>query len=539
MRKKRLRALMLLLLAVTMVVAAACGSSSPSTTDSGGGDSAAADGGNGTSGASSDSTVTVGLSVDVTTLDPHMASDLVTNGVLVNVYEGLLWRKPNSSEVVPQLAESYERIDDTTWEFKLRQGVTFHNGEEFNAEAVKFSLERSLDPEQKAPQRNFIAVIQEVEIVDPYTVRIITDGPVPTLPTRLTTLPAQILPPKYVQENGDEHLANNPVGTGPYKFVKWVKDDQLVLEANPDYWAGAPKVESVIFKPITETSARIAALQTGDADIVVNLPPDQAAALEGSEGFSIQPVPSVLVVYLGIDTIRDVPTATREVREAINLAIDRETLVKDLLRGYGRVSAGPLSEEVGDYHDALEPYPYDPEKAKQLLKDAGYEDLSLTIHGPAGRYAMDREILQAIAGYLQAVGIDLTLQTHEWGEYAKIGYGSQDPGALAMLGFGGYGTFLPELVLYPTFVSDQPLSTTADPRLDELLEAGQNELDPERRAELFAEAQQLIYDEYYRVALYQQYDIYGVRDRIKGWEARGDQFILFKDIATDMEVTVE
>lgn len=534
------RRVIALLCLVTMLIASACGSSSEPASDSPSESTGA--GGSTTPAASADGPsgeLTVALSVDVTTLDPHMVSDLVTNGVLVNIYEGLLWRKPDSSEVVPQLAESYERIDDTTWEFKLRQGVKFHNGEDFNAEAVKFSLERSLNPEQKSPQRNFVAVIDEIQIVDDYTVRIITDGPVPSLPTRLTTLPALIVPPAYTKEMGDQHLAANPVGTGPFKFVEWTKDDHLTIEANPDYWDGAPKVQKVVFRPITETSARIAALQTGEADIVTNLPPDQAAALENSGDFRVEGVPSVLVVYLSLDAVRDVPTAKKEIREAINLAIDRETIVNDILRGYGRVSASAVSPEVFAYDDTLEPYPYDPERAKQLLQEAGAENLSLTIHGPSGRYAMDREILQAVAGYLQAVGIDASIQTHEWGEYASINYGRDEPGTLSLLGFGGYGTFLPELVLYPTFKSGERLSTTADPELDALMEEGQNELDPERRADLFKQAQRRIYDQYYRVSLHQQYDIYGVSDRVEGWSARGDQFILFKDIATGMEVSVK
>ncbi|MCC7106058.1 MAG: ABC transporter substrate-binding protein [Chloroflexi bacterium] len=485
--------------------------------------------------------ITIGLSVNATTMDPAMVSDQTTTGILANVFDSLLARKTGSMEPVPMLAESYKLVNDTTWEFKLRKGVKFHNGEDFTADAVKFTLDRNIKPEQKAPQRSFIAVIKEVKVVDPYTVHIITDGPSPTLPNRMTTLTSWILPPKSVQEKGDAYFASNPIGTGPYKFVDWVKDDRVTLEANPNYWAGPPAIKTMVFKPMPEASARIAAIQTGAVDVVANVPADQAAALKNSQGFSIQAVPSMLVVYLGIDSVTDSPTAKKEVRQAINLAVDRETIVKDILRGFAKLSTSSVSDEVFGFDSSLKPYPYDPAKAKQLLTSAGYPDgFPLNIHGPNGRYSMDRDVLQAVAGYLQKVGIKAKVQTHEWGEYnSTMKYGTADKGAMYMLGWGGSGTFIPELAIYPLVKSGEVFSTTKDAQLDSLMDSAMRSMDSAKRADLWKQVQQRIHDEAYRFPLFQQYYIYGVSNKVQNWDPRGDEYVIMKDITTGKDVTLK
>ncbi len=485
-------------------------------------------------------TLVIATSVDLTSLDPAVIGDQTTMAVLANIYEGLLLRKTNTMQPVPLLAESYRLVDPTTWEFKLRQGVKFQDGEDFNADAVKFTIERNLQPSLKAPQRSFISAIKEVKVVDPYTVDIITNGPYPALPAALTGFTGQMLPPKYVQEHGDQYLASHPIGTGPYKFVEWVKDDHLTLEANPDYWGGAPKIKTLIFKPMPEVSTRIAALQTGAADIATNIPPDQAPALKNSSNFSIQAVPSLLVVYYGIDSITPGPLTNQKVRQALNYAIDRQTIVKDILRGYGKVSSSSVSDEVFGFDSSLQPYPYDPAKAKELLKEAGYPNgFPLTLDGPIGRYEMDTDVEQAVAGYLQNIGIQATVRTHEWGQYASMHFGVDNPGSLYMLGWGGSGTFIPELALTPLFQSGQYFSTTKDPELDKLLQTGGQSTDPATRANYFKQAQQLIYNQAYRVFLFQQYDIYGVSSRVQDWNPRTDEFLLFKDMSNNSATSVK
>jgi len=207
-------------------------------------------------------TLFIAQGVDVASLDSMGLVDAPSLNVRLNIYDTLLQRDANL-KIEPLLAESYKLIDDLTWEFKLRKGIKFHNGEDFNAAAVKFNLERLADPKNKLPQIFLIGVLDRVEMIDDLTVRIITKKPYPTLDARFCIFGGMIAP-KYLQEKGPEYLATHPVGTGPYKFVRWVKDDELVLEAFDNYWRGSPKIRKVVFKPIPEATTRVASLQTGE-----------------------------------------------------------------------------------------------------------------------------------------------------------------------------------------------------------------------------------------------------------------------------------
>ncbi|MCC7106448.1 MAG: ABC transporter substrate-binding protein [Chloroflexi bacterium] len=475
--------------------------------------------------------LTVAMGVDADTLDPHMTTAQSTSGVLANVYEGLTTRD-DSMKVVPQLAESWRPVDDTTWEFKLRKGVKFQNGEDFNAEAVKFSLDRVLNPATKSTARSYIDTIKEVKVVDPSTVRMVTDGPAPSLPARLALRAGWVLPPGYVKEKGDQYLTTHPVGTGPFKFVQWVKDENLTFEANLDYWGGPPKLKTLTFKPVPEASARIAALQTGTADIVVNVPADQTEALGRDKRFAIQAVPSLLVISYSLDSTVPGPLQDKRVRQAINYAVDKDAIVKEILRGYGRITPALLSQEVYSFDDSIKPYPYDPNKAKALLAEAGQANgFKVNINTSSGRYSADKEVAQAIANYLSKIGLQPSVKVWEWANYAKSRFGVDDPGSVSVFGFGGAGAYIPEVIYWPMLGSGQTYSTTKDPVLDKLLTDGARAMDDQKRVAIFREAQQRVREEAYRLFLYQQYDIYGVNNRVENWKPRGDQYLMFQGVS--------
>jgi peptide/nickel transport system substrate-binding protein len=236
-------------------------------------------------GAAPEGQIIIAQGADPTTLDPHMHAENFTFAVVHNVFDHLVRRTVKDGQLAhePGLASSWTSVNPTTWEFKLRRGVKFHNGEELNAEAVKFSVERVLNPDQKARWRWAFADIERVEVVDPLTLRIVTKRPFPTLITNLAyTMP--IVPPKYVREKGDAYVATHPVGSGPFKFVRWRKDDELVLEANETYWGGSPKVRTLIFKPIPEESTRVAALIGGQVDVARGVPPSLVKQVEDARG---------------------------------------------------------------------------------------------------------------------------------------------------------------------------------------------------------------------------------------------------------------
>ena len=229
--------------------------------------------------------VVVAFGSNIPTLDPHMHSSRLAHIADYHLYDTLMYRSPKDNyKPGPGLATSLRSLNPTTWELKLRQGVKFHNGEPFNAESVKFTIDRVLDPATKSVTRGNFTWIKEVKVVDEYTVQILTAKPFPAAPEFLTL--SYIVPPKYLKSVGDEEFSKKPVGTGPYKFVEWRKAEHLIVEANPDYWKdspkGMPKIKTIVFRTIPETTTQIAELLSGGVDIIRNVPPDQIAVVKDS-----------------------------------------------------------------------------------------------------------------------------------------------------------------------------------------------------------------------------------------------------------------
>jgi peptide/nickel transport system substrate-binding protein len=240
--------------------------------------------------------------VDIVTIDPPKSVSLTDQTMLVNVWDTLFTRAHDMTPT-PGLATSFRNVDPTTWEFKLRQGVKFHNGEEFDADSVKFTIDRVLNPNTKTGYLSWFEGVKGVEIVDKHTVHIKTDGPNAALPMRVSTHPAMMLPPKHFQQVGEEAFFQKPIGTGPYKFVEWVKNDHLTIESNPDYWGPErPVYQTVTYKPAPEASTRLAMLQTGQADIITNLPPDMARSLEADQRLGVATVPGAGIIMYQLNT---------------------------------------------------------------------------------------------------------------------------------------------------------------------------------------------------------------------------------------------
>ena len=311
------------------------------------------------------------------TLDPHMSITLPSWTVVRNVFDSLLVRDLKTYGFKPGLAESHQILNDTTWQFKLRKGVKFHNGEEFNAESVKFSVERVINPEQKSPSRGQNVPIERVEVIDPYTVNIITKKAMPMLRERLVspgyTGTILIVPPKYVREKGDQYFNTNPVGTGPFRVVKWVKGDYVELEVNKDYSGGPPKIKTVIIKAIPEPTTRVSALLTGDADIIESIPPDLVETVKKAANArvaetDIDGVPT----DVEFNATKGGSLADPRVRCALSSAVDMDLVVKKIVLGYGTRRPVPLDPRAFGYNPNLPLPKYDLEKAKKLLAEAGY-----------------------------------------------------------------------------------------------------------------------------------------------------------------------
>ncbi|MFO8059833.1 MAG: ABC transporter substrate-binding protein [Bacillota bacterium] len=468
-----------------------------------------------------ESEIVIAQGVDATTLDPNMHAEAPTTNVCINIYDTLLMRDLDAN-IIPALAESYENLDDSTWEFRLRDDVTFHNGEAFDAESVKFTLERILDPEMNSPQMPHLSSIEEVRIIDPGTVHIITREPFPTLPAQLVS--RQMVPPEYTREMGHEHLAANPVGTGPYRFVEWTRDEKIVLEANEEYWRGRPAVDRVVFRVIPENSTRMAELQTGSVDLIVNVPPHQAATLEEDEGTAVARVPSSRVIFMGIVSDTPGPLEDVRVRQALNYGIDVQSIVDNVLMGNGTPLAGqPVGEIHFGYNPSLEPYPHDPDRALDLLAEAGYPDgLELNLDSPSGRYLMDKEIAQAAVGQVESIGVDIDLNVLEWGVYVEKIMARQLED-LFLIGWGN-STFDADATLYSWFRTGQRFCFYDNPQIDELLDSARVSMDQQERLQLYHQAMEILSEEAPWVYLHQQLDIYGISGRLD-WRARPDELI--------------
>jgi peptide/nickel transport system substrate-binding protein len=477
--------------------------------------------------------VVVALGTDIPALDPHRYN--IRGGLIVGsqLFDNLLSRDPATMKPVPHLAESWRLVDELTWELALRQGVKFHNGEPFNAATVKYNFERVLNPDQKSPQRGNIAWIARVDIIDDYTVRLITKEPYPIVPERLTNF--QMVPAAYVKDVGDAGLARKPVGTGPYKFVSWTRGQQVVLEANADYWQGPPAVETVVFRIIPEVATQIAELLAGDVDIIRTVPPEQIAVIEASGTAYVSMAPILRVVYLGFDCLGRDPTSQAalqdtRVRQAIAHAIDVDGIIYHVLGGIGaRTTTGVTSMHFG-YDGEAPRYAYDPERARTLLAEAGYADrLQLNLHTYGGSITCQRQVTEAIMGYLAQVGIRTDNQHFEnvntFASYQQAGKLND----LTLGSWGSYSIFDADMLLHPLFHRSEPFTYCTDPQLEALLDKARSSLDQGVRKQTLLQAQRAIVRQAYWVPLYSQHEILGVSKRLN-YQAARDEIIRVFDV---------
>jgi peptide/nickel transport system substrate-binding protein len=463
---------------------------------------------------------------DVETFDPHMSTNTSTHNITINIFDTLVRLADNGRDFAPELAESWRVVDATTWQFKLRRGVKFHNGEDFTAEAVKFTLESVLDPERKARQRPTYASFKEVRIDDPYTVSIVTHKPYAIALTQLQFL--MILPPSYVKKVGAEEFGRKPVGTGPFKLREWEKDVRVVLDANDAYWKGKPKVRTLAFKPIPEDASRIAALQRGEVDIIDAVPYDRIREIEGGPGLRISQRQGEQI-YIGLDALRFDPFKKREVRQALNHAVNADAIVKNLLLGYGVRLNGPFFPVTPGYDPALTPYAFDPDRAKRMLAQAGYPngfEVEFALSPGLQGIAKGQEVGEAIAGQLARVGVRTKLAIHE---------------SAAM--FSTYAAKKFQMYMFPWKSSPESgrhLETLLhsktrgyyyqNPEADRLLDAYFSALDPKKRQDIGRELHAFLREDAPWIFLYQQQDLFGVRKNV-GWEAKPDYLMRMRDVA--------
>jgi len=478
-------------------------------------------------------TLVVALNQDAVTLDPGNHRDRVTETVIRNMYDGLLTRT-TGMELEAELAESWEQISTTEWIFHIRQGVKWHDGEPFTAEDVKFTIDRLVKEAmingKTSPRKSLLGSVSGAELIDTYAVKLILDAPMPHL---LAFLPFQEMVAKhYVEEVGDDYLADNPMGTGPFKFVRWDKGSQIVMERFEDYYGGAPaippvgpaQVDTVIFKVIPETSSRIAALQAGEVDIIVQVPPDLMGQIEADSNSDLAMCNGTRSYFLGMN-VNQPPFDDTRVRQAMNYAINMDQVVEVMYSGLATRIPTILSPNAIGYAD-LEPYPYDPAKAKELLEQAGYPDgFSVVIDAED----FIRDVAEAYAQMLREVGIDASVQIWDWGVLGP----ELVAGKRAMwLQDWGNGSMDPMGIFIPKLGTGERGNYTgySNKVLDLLFSLSTITLDSQERIDCFIEGQKIVYEECPMVWGYVDQEIYGKSKRVQNWVPSPDGRINLHDV---------
>ena len=463
--------------------------------------------------------ITIAIGSEPSTLDPQLRDDGGERQVNDNIYETLMARTPEG-ELVPGLAaEAPKQVDDLTWEFKLREGVTFHNGEPFNADAVVASVERVIDPKNASEQMAYFNTISGAEKVDDLTVRIKTSGPDPILPSRMYWM--KMIPPTYAKE-GD--LAAAPVGTGPYKFVSWNRGTDITLEANPEYWDGEPQIDQVTYRFIAEPGTRLSGLMSGELDVITNLLPEFTTSVPK---FAAVPGLETSVFVLGTDNEL---TSDPRVREALNLAIDRQAMVDSLFLGYATIAKGHhINPRAFGFNEALEPYPYDPERAKALIEEAGATGKTIHVYGESGRWLKDREQIEAVAAYWGEIGLVPEIHIEEFSQYldSLMGDGPR-PDSI----FIANSNELLDADREASFIyhKDGAAASNSDAEMAAMIDKARVTTDVDARKALYADIFKRGHDLNYTVPLFNLQDIYGMSERME-WQPRTDAKLLIKEMS--------
>ncbi|MGV1866324.1 MULTISPECIES: ABC transporter substrate-binding protein [unclassified Rhizobium] len=455
--------------------------------------------------------------------------------VATNIFDGLTYRGPDL-KVVPGLAESWEELDGgKRIRFKLRHNVKFHDGEDFNAEAVKFTFERLLGEQgAKGPQRSNYTSIDSVTVVDDDTVDMKLKSPDPVLLTKLAGYGAMIVPPKYIKEKGEDNFNSHPVGTGPFKFVSYQPKVNIALEANPDYWGGAPKLSQLEFRFISEPATAVAELQAGRVDLVIppTIPVGMIPVISGDPKLEVVSVPGPTVDALRFNT-RDGITADPKVRKAIIMAVDRSTIVKSILAGQASEIVSFQSSLSFGYDKDLKGLPYDPAAAKKLLAEAGVKPGATLQIDIRGNDTTMNEVAQVVASYLQMVGITATIKPYETNVLLNDIIPQGKTGGMFQQKWGGW-TFDFDNTAYAMYHSGEKWNPyDKDATLDKLLESQRPLIDKAAREKILKEVANYAADRALELPLYNSKSIYGISKRVKGFIAPPDNRLKLTDVTVE------
>jgi len=441
-------------------------------------------------------------------LDPHTVTAVNDFRILVNLYDGLVRYSPGTLDVEPALATDWTVSEDgLTYSFTLRSDVSFHDGTPVTAEAVKFNFDRMLDPNHPFhdtgpfPLSFFFGAIDRVEAPDAETVVFRLKEPFAPFLSNLAYPTGLIASPAAIEKYGKEY-GRHPVGSGPFRFVEWLSNERVVIEANPDYWEGPPGLEAVVYRPIVDANTRVAEMLSGGVDLVVEAPPDALARFKSDPAFDVYTRAGPHLWFLILNT-KEGPFRDRRARQAVNYAIDKRAIVENLLQGTATVAAGPIPPAFAwAYDDGLAPYPHDPEKAKALLKEAGVEGASVTFYVTQGGSGMLDPVTMgaAIQADLAKVGLDVKIESYEWNTFlGKVNPGLEGKADMAeMAWMTNDPDTLPYLALRTAAFPEAGGFNSgyySNPEVDRLLDEARRETDRDARAVIYKQVQRIVHED--------------------------------------------
>lgn len=486
--------------ALVTVTTAACSSGS-----SGGGGGGAGD------------TLVAAVSTEPSTLDPQLVNDRSSRLVTDNVFETLLVHD-DAAQIKPWLATSYKAINDTTWEFKLRNDVTFQDGTPFNADAVVYSINRIIDPDYETQRTSYTEGLTGAKKVDDYTVDITSESVNPVVPSEVTSIP-------MVSEKtaaGKDFGQSVVVGTGPYKFVSWKHGQEIDLTRNDSYWGTAPSIKNFTVRVIPDSQTQLSALQTGEIGLMLDLSPEQAKLAP-----AVKEIKASDFSYVAFNTYKK-ELSSPLVRQALNYAVDKDLIAKSLYEGHAQPDAAQnLTPGSLGYNKSLTAFPYDPDKAKQLLAQAGYPNgFSLELHVPIGRYSKGEETAELVGQELDAIGVKTKVVKSEWNDYRDQGRIPGTKSGAFDLKYGwNSNEWFDAARITAHITCGGTSSKICDKKVDQLMDKGMSTLDPATRQSAYEQVWAELHENPYAIYLLQQNYIYGTSKNLT-WTPRPDDVYL-------------
>jgi ABC-type transport system substrate-binding protein len=466
----------------------------------------------------------IGIGTDADTLNPQEQTTSLMINMVELLYDTLFYQNAEG-KLEPRLATKFDASKDgLTYTLYLRKDVKFSDGTPFDAKAMKLTVDRALDPKMSVPQRSQINMIKESKIVDDYTIELVLSYPFAPFTPTLSMFILSPISPAAIQKYGQD-VRQNPVGAGPYVLKEWVKGDRIVMTRNETYYGKKPTVEKLTFKIVPETATREAMLRSGQIDICYKPSPSNLAALKADANITVDMPLDSRTIFMGLNYQKGV-TKNKLVRQAFNYAVDKDAIVKKILFDTAVKMEGPCSPIMFGYHKMQKQWDYNPDKAKQLLKEANFDfNQTVAMRTPQGRYLFDKQVSEYVQACLQEIGVKVELRTYDWPTYVAGLLKPIDQSELEVF-LLGWGPMVldADLALYGMFhsINNPPKGLGAafysSPEFDKAIEATRLEQDPNKRLELFKKAEEIVWDDCPWIWLHTEKFLIAYKSNIKGME---------------------